>query len=175
MTHYTQRLRQPQYGAQNGGVQLKLKQTWFDHFKIFTYHFIEPILLAFAMAICLQLPTLSTLVYILIMFLAMLPLLLSANQTNIKMKWFLCCLMILITGIMFIFKLVMIIKYNRDPAQFEEKEEMWKFLGVYGVYPGVTLTIDLIQMVICSVLVWHLNDQRKQATKRLRVLTRLDY
>lgn len=38
---------------------------------------------------------------------------------------------------------------------------MWKFLGVYDIYPGVTLSIDLVQMFICSVLVWHLNDQRK--------------
>jgi len=61
------------------GVQLKLKQTWFDHFKIFMYHFIEPFLLATSMALCLQLPTLSTLIYVIAMFLGMLPLVLSNN------------------------------------------------------------------------------------------------
>ena len=126
------------------GVQLKLRQTWFDHLKIFMYHFIEPFLLAIAMAISMQLPTLSTLVYTVIMFLAILPLVLSVNQTNIRIKWFLCCLMLLVAVPLFIFKLVMILKYNDNPEKFQAKEEMWKFLGVYGGYPGATLSIDLL-------------------------------
>ena len=108
------------------------------------YHFIEPFLLAIAMAISMQLPTLSTLVYTVIMFLAILPLVLSVNQTNIRIKWFLCCLMLLVAVPLFIFKLVMILKYNDNPEKFQAKEEMWKFLGVYGGYPGATLSIDLL-------------------------------
>ena len=73
------------------------------------YHFIEPILLATAMALCLQLPTLSTLIYVIIMFLGNLPLVLSHNTTNIKFKWFMCFMMLVSAVPLFIFKLVMII------------------------------------------------------------------
>ena len=68
------------------------------------------------MGLCLQLPTLSTLIYVITMFLGILPLVLSSNQTNIKFKWFLSCLMLIVAVPLFIFKLVMIIKYNRDPT-----------------------------------------------------------
>ena len=68
------------------------------------------------MGLCLQLPTLSTLIYVITMFLGILPLVLSNNQTNIKFKWFLSCLMLVVAVPLFIFKLVMIIKYNRDPT-----------------------------------------------------------
>ena len=68
------------------------------------------------MGLCLQLPTLSTLIYVITMFLGILPLVLSNNQTNIKFKWFLSCLMLIVAVPLFIFKLVMIIKYNRDPT-----------------------------------------------------------
>ena len=43
------------------------------------YHYIEPVLLAISMGLCLQLPTLSTLIYVIAMFLGILPLVLSNN------------------------------------------------------------------------------------------------
>ena len=138
-----------------------MTQTWFDHFKIIIYNFIEPILLATAMASCLQLPTLSTLLYTLLMFLGMLPLVLSINQTNIKFKQFLCCLMVVVALSLFIFKLVMIIQFNRDPSQFDNESEMWKFLGVFSDQPWATLVIDIFQICICGILIFHLNDQRE--------------
>jgi len=52
------------------------------------------------------------------MFLGMLPIVLSSNNTNIKFKQFLCCLMVIVALPLFIFKLVMIIKFNRDPSKF---------------------------------------------------------
>jgi len=135
-----------------------MNQTWFDHFKIVMYNFIEPFLLATAMAICLQLPTLSTLVYTLIMFMGILPLVLSSNQTNIKFKWFLCCLMVILAFPLFVFKLVMIIKFRDDPTKFDQKNEMWQFLGVFEDQPALTLVIDVLQMLICGCLIYHLND-----------------
>lgn len=113
------------------GVKINMSQSWWDHFKIVMYHFIEPMLLALAMACCTQLPTLSTLVYVLVMFMGLLPLVLSSNQTNIKFKGFLCCLMLVLALPLFLFKLVMIIQYRRDPTKFDQKEDMWKFLGVF--------------------------------------------
>jgi len=157
------------------GVTLKLHQSWFDHFKIFMYHFIEPVLLAIAMGLSLQLPTLSTLVYTLLMFLGMFPCVLSANQTSIKFKVFLSLLMIVIGLAFIVYKSVMIYRYNRDPAPFEAKQGMWRFLGVYGGNTFLTLSIDICQVLICAVLAWHLNDQRKQASRRLTVVARLDY
>ena len=110
------------------------------------------------MALCLQLPTLSTLIYSISMFLGILPLVLSQNSTNIKFKWFMCCLM-LVSGLpLFIFKLVMIIQYNKDTSKFDTRNDMWKFLGVFTDKPGVTLTIDILQMIISSLLIWHMND-----------------
>ena len=73
--------------------------------------------------------------------------------------------MILIAIPLFIFKVTEIVKYNRDPEPFKEKEEMWNFLGIFGDYPALTLIVDLIQIVICSILVWHFNDQKKQANR----------
>jgi hypothetical protein len=122
------------------------------------YNFIEPFLLASAMAICLQLPTLSTLVYTLIMFLGILPFVLSSNLTNIKFKWFLCCLMVCLAIPLFFFKLVMIVKYRNDPTKFEEKNEMWQFLGVFDDQPALTLIIDALQVIICGCLIYHLSD-----------------
>ena len=79
------------------------------------------------------------------MFLGMLPIVLSSNNTNIKFKQFLCCLMVIVALPLFIFKLVMIIKFNRDPKKFnnEQKSEMWKFLGVFSDQPWITLVIDI--------------------------------
>ena len=52
--------------------------------------------------------------------------------------------MILMAFPLFIFKAVMIVKYNRDPTSFEEKEELWQFLGIFGDYPVLTLLVDVI-------------------------------
>ena len=67
-------------------------------------------------------------------------------------------LMLIIALPLFIFKLVMIIKYKKHPENFEDKEEMWKFLGVYTNNAAVTLIIDVFQMVITLLLIWHLSD-----------------
>ena len=99
--------------------QTKLNLTWFDHFKILLFHFHEPILLGIAMSCCMQVPTLSTLVYALIMFLGILPLVLSSNVTNIKFKRFLWILMLCLAVPLFIFKLVMVVKYSQDPTKFD--------------------------------------------------------
>ena len=109
------------------------------------------------------------------MFIGILPLVLSPNRTNIKFKQFLSVLMIMIGVPLFIFKLVMVLKYQKDDAKFQDKLDMWKFLGVYGDKPGVSCAIDFIQIMICSLLVWHYSDQKKQACKRLMFINRLDY
>lgn len=147
--------------------------SWWDHFKIVMFHYIEPLLLASAMACCTQLPTLSTLVYVLVMFMGLLPLVLSSNQTNIKFKGFLCCLMLVLALPLFVFKLVMIIQYRHDPTKFDEKEDMWKFLGVFTDQPVITLLIDIFQMIVCVCLIFHLKDQKEQAIKRVTVVDRL--
>ena len=147
--------------AEAGGgknFEANYKQTRFDHLKIFMYHYIEAILLAAAMGLSMQLPTLSTLIYVIIMFLGLLPMLISSNSTNVKFKLFLCCLMLTVALPLFVFKLVMIIQYNKDATKFDQHNDVWKFLGVFCTYPGVTLSIDLIQAVISSLLIWHLSD-----------------
>lgn len=156
-------------------MKLKLEQSWFDRLKIFLYHIIEPALLAFAISICLQLPTLSTLLYSVLMFLGILPLILSANQTNIKFKWFLCILMIIMAVPLAVWKGAMAYQYKQDPTKFDKKTELWKFLGIFSDQPGITIVIDIMQIVICSMLVWHYSDQVKQAGKRATFLARLEF
>ena len=94
------------------------------------------------------------------MFLGILPLVLTNNQTNIKFKWFLCWLQLLLAIPLFIYKLWMIVKFKRNPdsTKYDQNEEMWNFLGVYGSWSWVTLVIDVIQILICAILVWHLKD-----------------
>ena len=80
--------------------------------------------------------------------------------------------MLLLAIPLFIYKLCMIVKFKRsdDSTKYDQNDEMWKFLGIYSSWSWVTLLIDVIQMLICGMLIWHLSDQSKQAVKRLTVL-----
>ena len=52
--------------------------------------------------------------------------------------------MIILAFPLSIFKSVMILKYKDDKSRFEDKPDLWKFVGVYNRYPGLSVTVDLV-------------------------------
>jgi hypothetical protein len=64
---------------------------------ILLYNLVEPLLIALSLSVCMQLPMVSGLVYIVIDLLGILPLMLSGSAGHIKCKRFLCAFMLLIT------------------------------------------------------------------------------
>ena len=134
----------------------------------------EPLMLTIALGFSLQEPTLSTFSYVFIIIFGMLPMILTREITKIKLKWFLSCLICLISVPFFIAKLVMMIKYNRDPGQ--HKDSM--FMHLLGVYEGMTipmLIIDIVVGLIIFILIFHYSNQKKQALTRITIGARQDY
>ena len=78
------------------GAAIKFKLEWSDHIKIYCYHAFEPLVVATSLAVCLQIPSLTTLFYVLLIILTLLPLTLTSSVLKIKVKIFLNVLMLLL-------------------------------------------------------------------------------
>ena len=77
---------------------------------IILYHTFEPVLLGFAIGLCMQNPCLSSLIYIVLIFLGMIPLILTASVAKIKFKVFQSFLMLLVALAFTIYKSVIYVQ-----------------------------------------------------------------
>lgn len=80
----------------NSSAKINLKQSFCDHLLIILYHIIEPLLVGCSLTVCLQLPMISGLIYIVATLCGIIPFLLTAQRSKIKWKRFLSLFMILI-------------------------------------------------------------------------------
>ena len=65
---------------------IRFRLTWKDYVRVFTYNFTEPVIGATALAICAQQPSLSSLLYILLVVSLLLPMTLTARTGLIQLK-----------------------------------------------------------------------------------------
>lgn len=110
--------------------EIKLTLTRWERYKITIYHLYEPLIVGSAVGVCLQLPDLLTLIYTLITFCGLTPLLLTDKLIKIKFKRVLAYSLICLSNMFIIFKAVAYSLYDRMD-RFKSDEEVAHFFGVY--------------------------------------------
>ena len=138
---------------------LALKQTWQDHLKIIIYHTIEPILLGCAIGLCMQNPSLSSLIYIVMVFLGMIPLILTSSIYKIKFKIFQSFLMLFIALAFTVYKSVIYAELQKDKTRIR-KEGTLNFIGIFPNDLLGTMLIDSLMIITCMLLICHYYSQK---------------
>jgi hypothetical protein len=115
----------------NASAKINLKQSFCDHLLILLYHIIEPLLVGCSLTVCLQLPMISGLVYIVATLCGIVPFLLTAERSKIKWKRFLSIFMILIALIALATKSY----YYAESNHVLTPDSTLKLYHLFGIYP----------------------------------------
>jgi len=84
--------------------QFKTSFTWWDRTSILLFHLIEPTLLGLLIGVSLQISELPTIIYLAIALLVLLPMLLTERIGNVKVKYRLTYLILVIAPASLLFK-----------------------------------------------------------------------
>jgi len=84
--------------------QFKTSFSWWDRTSILLLHLIEPTLLGLLIGVSLQIPELPTIIYLAIALLVLLPMLLTEKIGNVKVKYRLTYLVLVIAPASLLFK-----------------------------------------------------------------------
>ena len=99
---------------------------------------------------------------------------LTRDVTKINLKWFLACLVCLIAFPFFIAKVVIQIRFRKDPDPGTTSSFM-ELLGVYEGMPVYDILVDLLVGLIFIVIIFVYHSHKTQAIKRKQIVRIQEY
>ena len=154
-----------------GNIKFKLpfeRLELLDYVKIFFYHMIEPFLGASSLAVCLQIPSLTTGVYILLLLLTLLPFTLTSHTTRIQFKICLTVVMLLI-AVAFTTLKSYVCYLTSGISTTKNDDHVIDTLGIIEGKPVESLFIDITMIITTILLFLHLLNQKKQSKERVNM------
>jgi hypothetical protein len=129
--------------------QFKTSFTWWDRTSILLFHLIEPTLLGLLIGVSLQISELPTIIYLAIALLVLLPMLLTERIGNVKVKYRLTYLILVIAPASLLFKAWVYCQFTPTPGITLNQAE---FYGIFMDQFARTFVIDMAVFVLACLL-----------------------
>lgn len=132
-------------------ANINLKQSKMDHVKILFYNLAEPLIVATSLSVCLQLPMISGLVYLLITLIGIVPNLLNPNELPIRAKSILAIIMGLISLAAIATKSYFYHVMSTTDVTDSKTIETYHICGIWANQGFKTVAIDCTQFVVSII------------------------